>query len=183
MDRLIKGEQDFQHRNVQCRWGSPSRYGTSLVPEALLLVSLNHFSALARPPIASCCFTGAILALFDGRGFEESEIWRTDGLERRDSIWNCMQSSALSLPSLLDGWSPHGPLLSPIELPRALGEGVRVSLFGFLDGHPCSQRDRTGSERVGKSSRREGLRQIKETGILLRDDAVYIYRHGRGRQG
>lgn len=134
------------------------------MPEALLLLSLNHFSALARPPNASGCFAGAILALFDGRGSEESEIWTTDGLERWDSIWNCMQSSALSLPSLLDEWSPHGPLFSPIELPRALGEGVKVSLFGFLEGHPCSQRDRTGSERTGRSSRREGLKQIKGMG-------------------
>lgn len=129
MDRLIQVSKIFSIE--MCRWGSPSRYGTSLVPEALLLVSLNHFSALARPPVASCCFTGAILALFDGRGSEESEIWRTGGLERWDSIWNCMESSALSLPSLLDGWSPHGPLLSPIALPHTLSEGGQSIAIRF----------------------------------------------------
>lgn len=72
--------------------------------EALLLLSLNHLSALTRPLVASFCPSAVVLALFKGRGSEESEILRIKGLWCGESIGDHMQFRVLPLPRMFGEW-------------------------------------------------------------------------------
>lgn len=162
MDRLITGERGFQHRNVQVR----------LTIEIWDFLGTGSIVVGVVEPFLCFGTTAYCLRLFHRRNFgsfRRAWVRRIGDLENRRSraLGQHLELHAverLSLPSLLDEWSLRGPLFPPIEHPRALGKGVKVSLFGFLEGHPCFQRNRTGSERIRRSSRREGLKQIKGMG-------------------
>lgn len=157
MDRLIRGERGFQHRNVQVR----------LTIEIWDFLDTGSIVIGVVEPFLCFGTTAYCLRLFHRRNFgsfRRAWVRRSGDLENRRSRalgqhLGLYAVERLSLPSLLDEWSLHGPLFLRLNTlaPLVRGSKSRYSVF-WKATHVSSATERVakglGEAQEGKVSSR-----------------------------